>query len=58
MPGGDEFIHLIHHLQMIVLWNLEIYLAMEIAMEITNEIQFSPISVNLFFLWRVNPQVL
>ena len=40
---------------MIVLWNLEIYLAMEIAMEITNDIQFSPISVNLFFLWRDEP---
>jgi hypothetical protein len=28
---------------------------MEIAMEITNDIQFSPISVNLFFLWRDEP---
>ena len=55
MPGGDEFIDLIHHLQMIVkceIWKFT--LPWKLAMEITN-IQFSPISVNLFFLWRDEP---
>ena len=39
MPGGSGSIYLVHHLQMIVLWNLEIS---TLVMDITNDTQFCP----------------